>query len=64
METTNHFKYNIIEIANKIEGQRNKSKHLAVQCVYHVGNERKRPYEVTTGITSLPRLDWTLPSTE
>ena len=33
METTNHFKYNIIEIANKIEGQRNKSKH---QLPYNV----------------------------
>jgi len=28
METTNHFNYNIIEIANMIEGQRNNKHHL------------------------------------
>ena len=34
METTNNFKYNIIEIANKIEGQRNKSKHHSPYNVF------------------------------
>ena len=34
METTNHFKFNIVEIANKIEGQRNKPRHHSPYNVF------------------------------
>ena len=44
METTNHFKYNIIEIANKIEGQRNKSKHHLPYNVFTAWKTTIRSY--------------------